>query len=85
MMSFGSFSDYVVESKSYDTGLGRWTYQTIKNAYKTVRIIVAYRPGKNPPSSLRRRGIGRHKLGSTVWEQHDRYSLKGEAYWKVSS
>ena len=73
MMTFGSFSDYVVESKSDDTGLGRWTYQTIKNAYKTVRLIVAYRPGKNPPSSLRRRGIGRHKLGSTVWEQHDRY------------
>ena len=66
---YGRLSAYAEPVRRDPRNLGRWIVLTIKNAHKTVRIVMGYRLCL--PSSVRRRGKGR--LGSTVWEQHDRY------------
>ena len=53
-MAFGRLSSYVTETGADSTNLGRWTHLKISNAYKTVRVVMAYRPCM--PSSIRRRG-----------------------------
>ena len=68
-MAFGRLSSYVTEMGADSQNLGRWTYLKISNSYKTVQVVMAYRPCM--PSSIRRRGKDRE--GGTAWEQHDRY------------
>ena len=68
-MAFERLSSYVTETGVDSRNLVRWTYLKISNAYKTVWVVMVYRPCM--PSSIRRRGEKRE--GGTVWEQHDRY------------
>ena len=49
--------------------LGKWTYLKISNAYKTVQVVMVYRPCV--PSNIRRRGKDRED--GTAWEQHNEY------------
>jgi hypothetical protein len=69
LMAFGQISPYVSKVEPDSTGLGRWVTLTLANGEKEVKVVMAYRPCF--PTSIRRRG--RDKLGSTVWEQHERY------------
>ena len=41
-MAFGRLSSYVTEMGADSQNLGRWTYLKISNAYKTVRVVMAY-------------------------------------------
>ena len=41
-MAFGQLSSYVTEMGVDSQNLGRWTYLKISNAYKIVRVVMAY-------------------------------------------
>ena len=69
LMAFGQISPYVTKVTPDSTGLGRWVTLTLSSGSKVVNVVMAYRPCF--PSSIRRRG--KDRLGSTVWEQQDRY------------
>ena len=70
-IAFGKVSEYV-KVEPDPTGLGRWITLTLTNGERVSRVVMAYKPGY--PTAIRRRG--KDKLGSTVWEQHDRYWRK---------
>ena len=53
-MAFGRLSSYVTKTGVDSRNLGRWTYLKISNAYKTVRVVMAYQPFM--PSSIQCRG-----------------------------
>ena len=69
IMAPGRFVSYDIETGSDLRNLGRWMFLLLRNVYKTVRVIMAYRPCKSHP--IRRRGKG--WVGGLSWEQHDRY------------
>ena len=68
-MSFGRLSSYLTETGADSRNLGRWTYLKISNAFKTARVVIAYRPCM--PGSIRRQG--KDPECRMVQEQHDRY------------
>ena len=83
-MAFGRLSSYVTETGTDATNLGRWTHLKISNAYKTVRVVMAYRPCM--PSSIRRRGKSEkeEQYGSNMTDISGRVEKK-ETHWRCST
>jgi hypothetical protein len=74
-IAFGKLSEYV-KVEPDPTGLARWITLTLTNEERVSRVVMAYKPCY--PSAIRRRG--KDRLGSTVWEQQDRYWRKRDNF-----
>ncbi len=69
ILAFGRLSSFVTDTGVDSTGLGRWSWLYVGGGGNTMRILIAYQPGR--PNNI--------TCGRTVWDQHVCYfEARGE-------